>query len=140
VSVIDSRQWSDVVWAPGFNQFFVQGEVGVMAYSPTGTSRTISEEQTIPVPSPDGSWLALSGKTLRLYTPSWELAQEIPTASSSVIWRLDSAGLFFVDGKSLFYLPVPNGQPELVEAGVKVSRGFPFRDIKGIGWVINGND
>ena len=139
VSVIDLRPWSDVIWAPGFNQFFAQGEARVLALTPAGESRVISEEQAIPVPSPDGSWLALSGKTLRLYSASWELVQELAIGTSTVIWRLDSEGLFFVEDDSLYYLPVPDGQPMLVETEVEVSRGFPFRDINGIGWVINGD-
>ncbi len=133
--VVDSRSWSGVVWAPGFSRFFVHGEAGILALTPTGESRIISEDTATPVPSPDGSWLALVDNTIRLYSASWELVQELTASSYTAIWRLDSAGLFFVEDDSLYYLPVPDGQPVLVDTGIGVGRGFPFPDNYGIGWV-----
>ena len=44
-------------------------------------------------------------------------------------------GLCFVEDDTLYYLPVPNGQPMLVDIGVEIGHGFPFRDIYGIGWM-----
>ncbi|NIS81229.1 MAG: hypothetical protein GTO14_13730 [Anaerolineales bacterium] len=133
--VVDTRSWSGVTWAPGLNQFLVHGEAGILALTPDGVGRIVSEDAAIPIPSPDGAWLAHLGNTLRVYSSSEESVQEFAAWPNSAIWRLDSLGLFFMEDTSLYYLPVPNGQPVLVDAGVKVSRGFPFLDLSGIGWI-----
>lgn len=67
--------------------------------------------------SPDKAWLLMyDEKNLYLYDVDDNLAQTFPTNGVySVIWRPDSQAIFFSDGKAVYFLSIPNGNPRLID-------------------------
>ena len=67
--------------------------------------------------SPDNSWLLMFNDTkLNLYDTNDDLAQSFPISKiRNIIWRPDSKAIFYSNGKELYTLLIPNGEPRLVD-------------------------
>ena len=67
--------------------------------------------------SPDKAWLLrYDENNLYLYDVDDNLAQTFPANGVySVIWRPDSQAIFFSAGEAVYFLPIPNGMPRLVD-------------------------
>jgi WD40 repeat protein len=67
--------------------------------------------------SPDKSWLLMyDEKNLFLYDVDDNLTQTFPiNGVYSVIWRPDSQAIFFSAGNAVYFLPIPNGTPRLID-------------------------
>lgn len=79
--------------------------------------------------SPDNSWLLMyDEKNLYLYNANDDLAQTFQTNGIySVVWRPDSQAIFFSDGKAIYFLPIPHGEPRLIQDCAQYS--CSLRDI-----------
>jgi WD40 repeat protein len=66
--------------------------------------------------SPNRKWLMVEGYDgLQLYTENLELVKSWEIRNAEMIWRPDSVGLFLFMDTSMSYLPVPDGEPILIE-------------------------
>ena len=67
--------------------------------------------------SPDNSWLLMyDEKSLYLFDANDNLAQTFPfNGILSVAWRPDSQAIFFSDATAIHFLPIPHGEPRIIE-------------------------
>lgn len=66
--------------------------------------------------SPDKKWLMVEGfDGLQLYSENLELIKSWEIRNSEMIWRPDSAGLLLFMDTAMYYLPIPDGEPTLIE-------------------------
>lgn len=67
--------------------------------------------------SPDHAWMLIyDDEKLYLYDANDELMKTFPiNGIQGIIWRPDSQAIFYSNGKELFILPIPNGEPRLVD-------------------------
>jgi hypothetical protein len=128
--------WHNVLWSPGFDRFFAEGDAGVTAFTQTGESEQTISAGSSTSPSPDGSWLITCVRDMQLYDREWNLMREFPGVScSGAVWRPDSQGLFYIQGEDLYYLVIPDGMSLLVESNVMVTYDYPSRALRNLGWV-----
>jgi hypothetical protein len=130
---IDVGKWAlpeRVVWFPETGLFYTSLAREVIVFDSSGEILMSFENEHLPVPSPDGRWLAFPGwdgtgmqPGLRLYTSDGEFLHELSHEKvSGVIWNPDSTGVFFNeylpsdDGYAprLMYAPIPEGEPSVV--------------------------
>jgi hypothetical protein len=52
---------------------------------------------------------------LQLFSENLELVKSWEIRNSEMIWRPDSAGLLLFIDTAMYYLPIPDGEPILVE-------------------------
>jgi hypothetical protein len=98
-----------------------------------GEEAQIADHYSLPSPSPDGGWIASSNDTLNLYTASFLKAAEIQSGPGAhLLWRPDSAGLYFIDGKDLYYVDFLDFQPRYIEGGLIYGL---YPTLQGVGWV-----
>lgn len=130
--VLEGLYWATLFFRGGEqHRFLMQG------FSENGTNPTLSlagdivglDMQGRPTPiagifdydkisiSPDKSWLLMyDEKSLYLYDVDDNLTQTFSTNGVySVIWRPDSQAIFFSDGKAVYFLSIPNGNPRLID-------------------------
>jgi hypothetical protein len=115
--------WYDVRWLPNAQLFFAKGESGVISVALDGTTKEYSGEDALPIDAPDGAWLLAWGDGnytspigLRLYTTDGELKRDITQdAVTLATWAPDSTGVFYVSDGTLYYVAIPNGEPQLIE-------------------------
>jgi predicted small lipoprotein YifL len=130
--------WYDVRWLPTANVFFAKGESGVISVALDGKTQEYSGEDALPIASPDGAWLLAWGDGnytspigLRLYTTDGELARTITEdAVTLATWSPDSTGVFYVSDGMLYYVAIPNGEPQLIAEDLISS------DAGSLGWVM----
>ena len=138
VDVVKSGQWNDLIWSPATQCFYVAlYEGGIAGIALDNQVTRFAGESLQPAISPDGKLLAFWGNSaygprdgVRLYSPAGRLIREVTTGPADfVTWRPDGKGLFYVSDRSLYYLPMPNGQPAAIDEGLEVSAEG------GLGWV-----
>ena len=67
--------------------------------------------------SPDRKWLMVEGYDgLQLYSENLKLIKSWEIRNTEMIWRPDSLGILLSMDTSMYYLPVPDGEPNLIEA------------------------
>jgi len=135
---LDTEGWGLpdwVEWLPDTGLFYSQFPRGTMIINPSGDVLRRIEAECIPVPSPDGQWLAFgrwdcpygsdAPHGLRLYTSSGEFVRALSNERvDGPIWRPDSTGLFFNESVStgdgafprLMYASIPEGEPWVVHS------------------------
>ena len=129
--------WYDVRWLPHARIFFAKGESGVIGVALDGTTTEYSGEEALPIDSPDGAWLLAWGDGnytspigLRLYTTDGELRRDITQDSVAfATWAPDSTGVFYVSEGMLYYVAIPNGEPQLIAEDLISS------EAGSVGWV-----
>ncbi|HET9912386.1 MAG TPA: hypothetical protein VFQ13_10880 [Anaerolineales bacterium] len=104
-----------------FGMYFVTyGYAQLAAISTNGTILDLSRKRydyEIPRVSPDQKWVILPSdmgtelysKTMQFYRKIWDVP------SSKIIWRPDSLGAFLFLDTRMYYLPIPDGEPTLIE-------------------------
>jgi len=115
--------WYDVRWLPQAQMFLAKGESGVISVALDGTTKELSGEGALPIDSPDGAWLIATGDGnftspigLRLYTTDGELKRAITQeAVTYATWSPDSSGVFYASNGKLYYVAIPNGEPQSIE-------------------------
>ncbi|NTU63282.1 MAG: hypothetical protein HGB05_07740 [Chloroflexi bacterium] len=115
--------WYDVRWLPQAQMFLAKGESGVISVALDGTTKQLSGEGALPIDSPDGAWLIATGDGnftgpigLRLYTTDGELKRAItPEAVTYASWSPDSSSVLYASDGKLYYVAIPNGEPQLIE-------------------------
>jgi hypothetical protein len=145
-TLIQNGEWNQVSWSPSIRQFRVGGSTrgGTLLVRPDGTSTAFPKENwwtSLPQISPDGKWIAFFGESqmgetsgLRLYDPAGNLKQTLTTSPiQRVIWRPDSAGLFYLSDEALFYAARDGTAPVRIDviAGSDTS-------TTGMGWLKAG--
>ena len=128
--------WYDVRWLPQAQVFFAKGEGGVISVALDGTTQEYSDEEALPIDSPDGAWLLAWGDGnytspigLRLYTPDGELTRTITSDSVAfATWSPDATGVFYQSEGQLYFAEIPNGEPQLIGDSTA-------RELSNIGWV-----
>ncbi len=115
--------WTIDSWGNGEYSFLVtDDDLGTVAVRPDGTYATISPSPKWPAVSPDAHWVALrSAHTqpgLQLYTPDGRILIVSDHTARSILWRPDSAGLFYATETELFYVPLNSPHPMLVDSGL----------------------
>jgi hypothetical protein len=134
--LIASGDWYDTRWLPHVQLFFAKGRDGVISVTPDGVVKKYADEEALPIDAPDGAWLLAWGDGnytspigLRLYTPDGELKRTI--TSDSVMfatWSPDSAGVFYQSNGQLYFVAIPNGEPQLIGETTA-------RELNSLGWV-----
>jgi hypothetical protein len=72
--------------------------------------------QHSPRRSPDKKWLMVEGADgLQLYSETLELINSWEFRNTEMTWRPDSAGLILFIDTAMYYLPIPDGEPLLIE-------------------------
>jgi hypothetical protein len=102
---------------------------GVVGIAKDGTLTTIRNQTASVSISPNWKWMTLfdasqSGTIagIELYDAKDQLVKQItPLNANRIVWRADSAGLFFRSGTELYYIAIPDGQPVLIDQNVAVS-------------------
>jgi hypothetical protein len=120
--IIAPGNWYDVRWLPTALLFFAKGESGVISVALDGTTLEYPTTEALPIDSPDGAWLLAAGDGnysgppgLRLYTTDGELRRAITQdAVTFAIWVPDASGVFYVSDGMLYYVAIPNGEPQLI--------------------------
>jgi WD40 repeat protein len=130
--VLKGLYWASLFFRGGKqHRFLMQG------VSETGTNPTLSLTGDIvgldidgkPTPvagkfaydkisiSPDNSWLLMyDEKNLYLYDDNDNLAQTFAVNGIlSLTWRPDSQAIFFADATAIYFLPIPHGEPRIIE-------------------------
>jgi hypothetical protein len=140
--LIMSGNWYEVRWLPHAQLFFAKGEAGVISVAMDGTTTEYFGEGALPIDAPDGAWLMAWGDGnytspigLRLYTPdgapAGELRRAITTdAVTFALWSPDSNGAFYISDGMLYYVSIPNGDPQLIEEDLTTT------EAGGLGWVM----
>lgn len=140
--LITSGNWYEVRWLPRVQLFFAKGEAGVISVALDGTQTEYFGEGALPIDAPDGAWLLSWGDGnytspigLRLYTPdgapAGELRRAITTdAVTFALWSPDSNGVFYLSDGMLYYVSIPNGDPQLIEENLTNT------EAGGLGWVM----
>jgi hypothetical protein len=130
--------WDRVEWSQPAGFFLAHSTAGELAAIPMLGDTVRYPQENWGALSPDGKYLAAWGNAqfdpqpgVRLYDLSGKLQGEVMKDSVNwVLWRPDSAGLFYVTaGNALYYLALPSGQPQLVSENVNAGRDG------GIAWV-----
>jgi hypothetical protein len=119
-----------VEWFPETGLFYAEVGNTVIAVNSSGKVLMSFENELLPIPSPDGHWLAFRSKLnsdthtgLRLYTSGGEFVRELSDERvSGLIWHPDSTGIYYNvrtpqgDGyfMRLMYVSVPEGEPSVV--------------------------
>jgi dipeptidyl aminopeptidase/acylaminoacyl peptidase len=90
----------------------------VIGIAADGAITVISDRhETYTSISPDYRWLVVYNRaSIDLYDEYDKLVHtftNIPV--SAVVWRPDSTGLFLVSDRSLYFMTIPDGEPELIE-------------------------
>jgi hypothetical protein len=119
---IAAGDWYDTRWLPQAQLFFARGKEGVISVTLDGVAKEYDAEQTIPIDAPDGTWLLawsngefISQTGLRLYTPDGKLTRTITDkAVVLALWSPDSTGAFYVSEGALHYVPIPDGEPQMI--------------------------
>ena len=92
---------------------------------------------SLPIDAPDGAWLLAWGDGnytspigLRLYTPDGELRRTItPDSVAFATWSPDSNGVFYQSDSQLYFVEIPNGEPQLIGETTA-------RELSNIGWIM----
>ncbi len=122
-----------VEWFPETGLFYADVPRGTIIFTPSGEVLKRIEAECIPLPSPDGQWLAFgrwdcpydsdAQDGLRLYTSDGEFVRQLSTERvSGPIWKPDATGIFFNVGIPVgddyllrfMYAPLPKGEPWVV--------------------------
>jgi Tol biopolymer transport system component len=106
--------------------FFIEGQEAVtryMAITPRnqlvgvkldGSIISLSRKPDYDVPphsSPDGKWIIITSETeTELYSENLELRKALGIHATEIIWRPDSLGVFLSTDKSIYHLPIPDGE------------------------------
>jgi WD40 repeat protein len=130
--------WYDARWLPHAQLFFAKGEDGVISVALDGTTTDYFGEDALPIDAPDGAWLLAWGDGnftspigLRLYTTDGELKRGLTTDSVSLVtWSPDSDGAFYTSEGMLYYVSLPNGDPQLIEENTTAG------ETGSLGWVM----
>ena len=113
---------------PNLPECFANWGDRIEAFSSAGISRTYANETNLPLPSPDGAWLAFyddasSPETkdfkLQLLTPDGKMIRQVSAPSNlGYSWRPDNQGLLFVTNSSqICELPVNVEMPVICQPG-----------------------
>lgn len=130
--------WYDVRWLPQAQLFLAKGESAVISVALDGTTKELSGEGALPIDSPDGAWLIATGDGnftspigLRLYTTDGELKRAITQeAVTYATWSPDASGVFYASDGKLYYVAIPNGEPQLIEENLTTT------ETGSLGWVM----
>jgi len=103
-----------------FDMYFVtHGYAQLAVISPDKTISDISRKRydyEIPRVSPNQKWVIIpSDLGTELYSEALQLYKRIWDVPSKIIWRPDSLGAFLFRDASMYYLPIPDGEPILIE-------------------------
>lgn len=136
--LIAPGNWYEVRWLPHAQMFFAKGDSGVISVARDGTTKEYSGEGALPINAPDGAWLLAWGDGnftspigLRLYTTDGELKRNITTdAVTLAMWSPDSTGVYYVSDGMLYYVAIPNGEPQLIEENLITT------EAGSMGWVM----
>ena len=113
---------------PNLPECFAKWGDRIEAFSFEGMTRTYANETNLPLPSPDGAWLAFYDDTsspetkdfkLQLLTPDGKMIRQISAPSNlGYSWRPDNQGLLFVTKNSeMCELPVNVEMPVICQPG-----------------------
>ncbi|CAG0926566.1 hypothetical protein TFLX_00101 [Thermoflexales bacterium] len=110
----------------------------VISLALDGTVKRYLDERELPFESPNGAWLlfecGMGGEIgpkpgLRLYTHDGQLIREIASdLTIRATWSPDSSGVFYGLGSTIYYVSIPDGQPQVIEE----TRDSPWEIL---GWV-----
>lgn len=103
---------------------FIISANGMKLLSESGTSKTLTEEDLIPFTSRNNQYLAMcdfdwsqTSNGLKIFDNSRNLVLEIKDKKiTSVTWRIDSQGLFYVANNQLYYVGLQDKSPILVDS------------------------
>lgn len=119
---IAAGDWYETRWLPHVRLFFARGRQGMISVALDGRVTKYVVGQTIPIESPNGAWLlgwsygeTIGGTGLRLYTPDGDLTRLITSEPVLLAtWSPDSVGAFYVSKGALYYLAIPDGDPQFI--------------------------
>jgi hypothetical protein len=133
--IFEGIYWLQVFYRGGNkHRFLVQGVGGIEAMGQypiqndvvgialEGTPKKLGKFSSTQISiSPDHMYLLLfDEKKLFLYDARDELIRSIPMKDvRKVVWRPDSQAFFFTNERELYFMPAPDGEPELVETCVQ---------------------
>ena len=110
---------------------------GVVGIAKDGTISTIRAQAASISISPNWKWMTLfdAGQSgaiagIELYDEKDQLVHQLTTINPNrIVWRANSAGLFFRSGTDLYYIAIPDGQPILLDQSVAVSENGDFNNF-----------
>ena len=123
------------VWSAELNAFLIPTSDDSVSFVSTAGEivRRIEGECSLPVPSPDGRWLAFESCTRipsSIRVRSEEDGRVVTLdlgALDRFFWGPDSAGLYYFQGRDpaqLMYVPVPEGAPRLIHPDSGLGGGY----------------
>lgn len=130
-------KWQRLAYSAAAKRFFAASPLGALTFAPGEKRVEFAQEDSLPLASPDGRWLAFISAEggarpgLRIYAASdGKLLREISGQPvHEAAWRPDSRGLYYISTGALVYLPMPLGEPTTLAAGVSnlgwVGAGVP---------------
>jgi hypothetical protein len=122
--VLDGTTWYVEYWGNGEFSFLVtSGETANVAVRPDGTYKELGGNLSWNSVSPDKRWVAMWGAAhdrpeVKLYTPDGQMLLVSMDKALGIIWRLDSEGFYYISEDSLYYVPIGDPHPQLVDTGI----------------------
>jgi Tol biopolymer transport system component len=121
--ILDGALWDVEYWGNGEFSFLVTSdESGNVAVRPDGTYKKLGGTSSWNYVSPDCRWIAMrtahTQPGVKLYTPDGQTLVIFPDTAYGIIWRPDSAGFYYMTEDTLFYVPIEDPHPRLVDTGL----------------------
>jgi hypothetical protein len=122
--VLDSIFGHDVTyWGNGEFSFLVTGDqIGTIAVRPDGTTKALEGNPSWTYVSPDKRWVAMrtayTQPGVKLYTPDGQMLVVSPDTARGIYWRPDSTGFYYRTEDALYYVPIEDPHPRLVDTGL----------------------
>jgi hypothetical protein len=119
------------------HRFVAASDQGMVGIAKDGTIATIRAQNASISVSPNWLWMTLfdAGQTgtvagIELYDEKDQLVRQLtPINPNRIIWRANSAGLFFRSGTDLYYISIPDGEPVLLDSSVAVSETGDYNNF-----------
>lgn len=114
-----------LAWLETLGRYSLSSPSGAALLDPRGDSLLYAGENTAPLPSPDGRYLAFASRGgalpagVRIYETDGDLVAELPgQPGDRLAWSPDSKALYLIKDQSLYRYPLPSGPPELLHQGL----------------------